>query len=422
VESSTGRIDKKFFEFEYTVEGLVEEFGFDNIPTEVLSNSDKTKKYKVLWYLRPRAAYNPNVRNPQNMPIQSLHILLTGEKVVLRDSGYEDDPMNICRFLKNVGEAYGRSCGSEGLPSIVELNFLWETLTKAIEKHLFPSLYVLDDGSFGNGTIDLSPNAVNVIDTSTRISNQAPIGVIGEVGELQSALKLVEFLTLQIRSAFFIDRLLDLNNQTRMTLGEAQIRNELRADSNGAMYLRQIEECLLPTLNRATRINFESGDLGVVKNSPKHKELVAMNTKDVLIMPPEVAEAMMKGEDVYEIEFISPAMRIIRSDELRGIVSTCQFAGAFAGLDAKFALSLKPREIMTLVRDLNGATDSILCSDEEFEEEVQKFEESQAARMQMEMEKIGADAEVKRASAKQQSAQASATLVGAGLGMPSGIE
>lgn len=90
---------------------------------------------------------------------------------------------------------------------------------------------VLDDGTLGAGEIDDSPNGVTVVNVSGRISNQDPIKPLYTVGELQSVENHTEQLRQQITQAFFIDRLLDLNNDTRMTLGEAQIRNRIRGES-----------------------------------------------------------------------------------------------------------------------------------------------------------------------------------------------
>jgi hypothetical protein len=415
-ENSNGYVDTIFYEFEYTPEQMVQEYGFEAVSEEVnklAAEGNTDKKSKVLWLIRPRKNFDPNIKNPQNFPYESLHIEVA-KKSLLKESGFMEFPMPTTRFYKILGEEYGRSPGMEALPSIVELNVLWETLTKAIEKHLFPSLYVLDDGSFGNGVIDLSPNAVNVLDMSTRITSGAPIGVIGETGELNSSLKLVEVLAQQILSHFFVDRLLDLNNQTRMTLGEAQIRNEMRSDSMGAVYIRQFDECLTPNINRGVRLLFEEGELGVIQGSPKHKELVALG-KRPLIIPPEVANALAEEEDYYDLEYISPAARIIRSEELRGITSTWQFAAAFSPVKPEIMIGLDEQKTLELVRDLTGAPDEIRLSDEDIKKELKNYRDAQAEAMKRQMAQQDADAAAKSAAANQQNAQAQATQTNAGM-------
>jgi hypothetical protein len=228
-EDASGRVYKIFYEVEWNASQLFDEYGAQVLAVENIKTAYDTynyeKLFKVLWVVRPREGYDPTKpKNNQNMPIESIHILQEN-KIELRNSGFQDLPIKVTRFYKNEGEEYGRSPAMEALPSIITINAFWEMVTRATEKSLAPPLYLLDDGSFGGGIIDTSPDALNILDVSSRITNTAPIGVVGTVGEMQSAVKMIEALTQQVVKHFFVDRLLDLNNQTRMTLGEAQIRN-----------------------------------------------------------------------------------------------------------------------------------------------------------------------------------------------------
>jgi hypothetical protein len=416
-EDAQGNVIKIFYEVKMNAFQIIEEYGQEAMTDDVkaaMEVNDYNKKFKVLWVLRPREKYNPSKKDNKNMAFQSLHILEKEMKIV-RDTGFTDLPIKVTRFYKNEGEEYGRSPAMVALPSIVEINALWEMITKAGEKKLSPPLWLLDDGSFGGGVIDTSPDALNVLDSSSRITSGAPIGVIADVGDPSWALKLVENLSNQVIKHFFVDRLLDLNNQTRMTFGEAQIRNELRADSLGGVYNRQIDEQLTPTCKRVIGILVAAGEFGVEKGSEEEKALQAAG-KNILYIPDEVLEADAAGEEIYNIEYVSPALRILRSEELRGITSAWQFAAGFATFAPEFLLMLDKEKSMKLVAELSGATDEIFLSKEKYEEDLAAFRETQANNAKMAMEQNAADVAAKRGSAAQQHAQAQATMVGASGG------
>jgi len=364
-----------------------------------------------LWVVRPRADYKKGGDGQTRYSYESIHIL-EDEKVVLREAGYSGNPIVVSRFYKNEGEEYGRSSGYNALSPTIELNALIEMLTKGTELAFLPPWYVLDDGTFGNGIIDRSPGAVIPMDvTSSKITGASPIGQIGTVGDMNPALKLVEWLYTEINAHFFVDRLTDLNNKTRMTLGEAQIRNELRADSVGSIFSRQIEEKLTPTIRRTLAVLEEAGELGVEPGSEQHVMAVADNKKALLI-PDELMQLRKQGIEIYQIEYISPAARILRAEELRGVISTWQFAAGFSGVAPELMLRIDKKRSMEIVNDLYGAPSDILLSVEEFEKALAAYQKSQVMMMQANAAKLAADVQAKNASANQQNAQAEATVGG----------
>lgn len=416
VEDANGRVSKNFFEVELNAFQVVEEYGEVGQTATVkaaIDSQNRETKFKVLWVVQPRLDYDPKLKNNLNMPFESVHIL-EGDNVVLRESGFRELPIRVTRFYKNDGEEYGRSPGMESLPSNIELNAIWEIITKGGELDMDPSLYLLDDGSFG-GVLDRSPGALNVLDISSRISNTSPIGIVGPPGDPSKLIKLLETLVNQIVSHFFVDRLLDLNNKTRMTLGEAQIRNEMRAESLGSVYIRQIDECLTPTIKRSIGILVDAGEFGTVKGSEEDIALLAAGRVPVYL-PQELIDAQARGEEIYNIEYISPAARILQSEEVRGIMSTWQFAGTFAQMAPEFMIRLNKKWSLERVAELTGATRDILLSEDEFEKEWKAYQEAQQEAAKLQMQRMSAEIAAKQGSAAQQQAQAEATAAGSGGG------
>lgn len=413
-EDSRGRIYKEFYETEYDAFQIVEEYGDVALTERIKAKqdaNDRTTKFKVLWVVRPRAEYKKGGAGLTRFAYESIHIL-EDEKIVLREAGYSANPITVSRFYKNEGEEYGRSAGYNALNPTIELCALVEIITKGSETSAFPPWYVLDDGTFGNGVIDRSPNSVIPIDvTSSKLTGAPPIGPVGSVGELNPALKLLEWLIEEIKAHFFVDKLTDLNNKTRMTLGEAQIRKELQADSVGSIYSRQIEEQLTPTIRRTLAVLEEALVLGVMPKSTEHVMLTAAR-QPALLIPDELVSLKKQGVEIYQIEYISPAARILRAEELRGNLSTWQFAAAFGAVSPRLMLWLDEDETMAMIRDLYGASDRILVSDTKFQEKLKAWEQSQQMRMQLEAAKVSAEVKAKEASANQQNAQAEATVGG----------
>ena len=289
VEDSRGRVIKEFYEFEYTAFQLVGEYGevakTDKVKA-ALDTDNHDQKFKVLWLVRP------NESQDKKQSYESIHIL-SDDKISVRESGFNGNPIVVSRFYKNEGEEYGRCPSYNALSPTIELNGVVEILTKGGELTALPSWYVLDDGTFGNGTIDRSPGGVVPIDaTSSRITGMAPIGQIGAVGSLAPLLKLMEMLVIEIKQHFLNDKLTDLNNTTRMTLGEAQIRNELRADNTGSIFSRQIDEKLTPVIRRTIAVLEEEGELGVDTGSELFVQLTAAG-KIPLVVPSELVTLRM---------------------------------------------------------------------------------------------------------------------------------
>lgn len=413
VEDARGRVVKEFYEFEYTAQQLIGEYGevarTDSVKA-LLESQNYDAKLKVLWLVEPRDQIDPESDGPERMSYSSIHILVQ-DKVVVRESGYNGNPIVVSRFYKNEGWEYGLSPGYNALNPTIELNAFIEMMSKGIELSVLPSWYTLGE-PFGNGVIDRSPGKVIPIDvTDSKITGMAPIGQIGTVGNLTPGLKLIEWLTEEIRNHFLVDKLTDLNNQSRMTLGEAQIRNELRADNTGSIFSRQIDEKLTPVIRRTLAILDDEGDLGVIPGSDKDIRLQATG-RESLYIPDELLDLMDQGVEIYNIEFISPAARILRAEELRGILSTWQFAAAFSAADPKLMMKLSATRTVELINDLNGSPDEILVSDDEFQAAVQAWQQQQQMMMQIQAAQSAADIAAKNASANQQNAQAEATKGG----------
>lgn len=387
-EGRNGFIDTIYMSKRYTVRQLINEYGFDNVGKNhqeaFLSGKETDTKIEVLHAIEPRMERDPHGFGVKDMPYASIHIDVANEKI-LKESGFWEMPATVTRFWKAMGEKYGRCPGMAALPSILEANAMGEAWTLAVEKTLDPALLVMDDGTMGGGVIDTSPGALNVVSVSGRIgSNSPPIQPLFTVGDLQWTAMRREQLETIIRRHFFVDRLLDFNSDQRMQNPEVMKRDELRGQSLNTTYSRQFGELFVPVLetsfNKLRRRNF----FGVIRNSQEETDLIqqGVDPEQIRYIPEAVAKRMAAGEEVYKLEFISPATRIMQSQELQGIEHLVTTVMAVAPANETVLDVVDWDWTMRRVQELDGSPRETLLSIDR----IKKIRDDRAQMVQMQME------------------------------------
>jgi hypothetical protein len=355
-EGPDGNIDTIFSEISMSVRNAVKVYGYENLSARVrkdFDNGDIENKVKILHVIEPRLERDKSKKGVKDMPIASIHIEVDTRKI-LKESGMEEMPVFIGRFSKVPGEIYGRSPAMVAMADILEINAVREAISIATEKQLDPPMAVYDDGALGAGAIDTSAGAINVFSVTGRLNAGKPIEPLYTVGELQSSYTHIDTLKETINNHFYLDRLLDFNNETRMTLGEAQLRNALRGQSLGAFYARQENEVITPMIERTFNILLKLGRLGVIQGSKEEVEQLKRGMQPVYI-PEELVQRMMNGEDFYEITYLSPAKRTMQSEELRGIIETANFAVQVAPASPEIIDNIDFDKLIARVAKLSGA-------------------------------------------------------------------
>lgn len=399
-ENKDGQVDTVFTDEEICVRNVVEEYGVENVSEKtrkLYEAGDYVTKVRILRLVEPRRGGKYGFGN-KNLPWASIHIEWDTNKI-LRESGFSQMPIIVSRFMKALGERYGRSPAMFALPAILRLNLVWEMLQRAGEKQLRPPLYLLDNGALGAGAIDLSPNALNVFNVSG-IGEKAPIGQIFDIGDPRWIFELVEQLVNDITQAFYQDRLLDFNNEARMTYGEAQIRDRYRGESLSSFFTRQEKELFHPLVDTTFNILLDEGLLGVIKGSPKERELLAQGYTPIYF-PQAIVEAMSRGQRVYDVKYISPARRIMRTEELQGLTQNLDIHIAAAGGGLSDILdNLDVDKISRQITELTGATEETLRDTKTIENIRAIRAEAMKQNQQLQAAQIAADVNMKGAQAR----------------------
>jgi hypothetical protein len=363
-------IDTLYYDEKLTVEQVVNRYGIDNVSKstrekfEKESESSKQDTVIVCIAVEPRFNYEKDGRGAMGMDFASCHFEVDN-KHKLYESGYNELPVKPSRWYKLANEVFGRSPAMDALPAIMQLNALKEAFLIGVEKKVEPPLFVLDDGSLGASTVDTSAGGLSVFNMSGRVNANQPVGVIFDIGELQSVNKAIEDTALEISQHFLIDKLYDLNNKTRMTLGEAQIRYEIRADSLTSIYSRIFNEQLSPIIERSFNIMLDMGLLGVAEEDVFKQAELELAGVSPIILPSDIIMAGITGKDIYEIEYISPAARILREEEKRGVFEVLEIARSLAEIDPGVLEDIDTNVALNKYRDLSGAPPEILRSKQE---------------------------------------------------------
>lgn len=405
-EGKNGYVDTIYKEYNLTVRQVVEEYGEEGVygnkgvSAETRKKFDECKfdeKVVIVHVVEPRLDHSKYTFGNKDMPISSIHYEeATGHE--LRESGYEEMSTFVSRFWKDVNEVYGRSPASELLPEIITLDGFSELTIEAAEKLLGPPLVVFTDALAG-GVFDNSANAINAaIDPTSMLQNVG--GKIAEpvytVGDMKPVYEEKARIEQAIYTGFSVDRLLDLNNDTRMTLGEANIRNELRGQSLSSVYSREISEVLYPLVRRVVHIMFAKGLLGVLEGSPEHAKLLdsGMVDEDILFIPEKVAKIIMRpnrDQEFFEVTFISPAARVLQQETILGIERTLEYAIRVQPIAPEVMDVINIDEVTRQIQHLTGAPAKLLRSPMEVAEIREERKAMQQKAMQLEAAKVEAE-------------------------------
>jgi Bacteriophage head to tail connecting protein len=408
-EGKDGYIDTVYIHRFVTVRQLVQRFGLDRVSQTVrdrYTKPDGTTLEEKVSYIEAIEPRNDAMRSGYgnaHKPIASVYVEYDTNHV-LKISGYDEMPSFITRFKKRMGEVYGRSPAMESMADILEINSRREMLIVADEKMLNPPLAVYDDGQLGGGSVDTSAGAISVFHVTGRQSaNHKVIEQIVTIGDLQSSYKRVTELIDIIRLAFNIDRLTDFNNDTRMTAEEVRIRNQMRNQSLNAIYSRQINELFSRLVARVFNICFNRGLFGLHPNDPRVRRALMLG-QPVKVIPQRVLQLIAEGKEAYHAEFISPAARAMKAEELNGVQQLVTYILGLMNASPTVIDMVDLDKVIRKVQYLSGAPSDVLRSDEE----VAKLRQAknQAAQQQQKLAEGKITAETVRAAG--QGAQAAA--------------
>ena len=137
-EDDKGGIDTVYRKFKLSVRAAIQQFG-NKVSTDIQAQAKKDpyNEVEILHVVYPRSDFNPNLKDTDNMPFESVYIeMKNGNELSV--SGFQEFPFVVPRYLKASHEIYGRSPAMTALPDVKMLNEMSKTTIKAAQKQVGP--------------------------------------------------------------------------------------------------------------------------------------------------------------------------------------------------------------------------------------------------------------------------------------------
>jgi|TARA_R110000803_G_scaffold9121_5_gene29079 hypothetical protein len=301
-EDDQGRVDTVYRKFKMPARAAAMRFGEDVLSQRMKKAlaEDPYSEVTIIHVVRPREDRDVTKEDTLNKPYLSCYID-PEEKTILSESGYDEFPYMVPRYLKASFElGYGRSPAMTALPDVKMLNKMSETTIRAAQKQVDPPLMVPDDGFML--PIRTVPGGLNFYRSGTR-DRLEPLN-IGANNPL--GLSMEEQRRTAIRSAFFVDQLI-MGEGPQMTATEVIQRTEEKMRLLGPVLGRLQAELLQPLINRVFNI------------------LVRQQA-----FPP--APDNLKELDL-DIEYVSPLAKAQRSGDVQSVMRLFELIGPMGQLD-----------------------------------------------------------------------------------------
>jgi hypothetical protein len=269
-EDDEGLVDTVFCEKTMTVRQMAQKFGSEKLGPNVLKKFDSDNpedldcEFTVIHAIFPREDLKEgdepraDMRDPEkldaaNKRIASIYVCVE-DKNVLRNSGYDEMPALVSRFLKWGKQPYGFSPSIEALPTVRQVNFIEKAMDALAETAAFPRM-LIPEGM--DGQVDMRAAGVTIFDPNT--PNHKP-EVWGTEGRYDIGKDRVEVKRQMIREAYHNDlfrMFADLDKQ--ITAYEAMQRAAEKLVQFSPTFSRMETEVFNFLLQRMFGILFRAG-------------------------------------------------------------------------------------------------------------------------------------------------------------------
>ena len=305
-EDPRGRVDTVFRKYKVTARSAETMFGHENLTRRMakIAKEDPYEEIELLHIVMPRNERDPGKNDATNKPFASVHVD-PDEKVILGESGYDEFPYMVPRYLKASFErGYGRSPSMTALADTKMVNKMAEVEIRASQLQIHPPLQVPDDGFVL--PVRTTPGGLNFYRSGTRDRIEPlNIGANNPISQQQQ-----EIRRQMIRAAFYVDQLL-LGQGPTMTATEVIQRTEEKMRLLGPVLGRLQAELLQPLINRVYNL---------------------------LVRQKAFAPAPdLLANQSIEIEYVSPLAKAQRGGDINSVVQIMEFMGPLLQIDPSVA-------------------------------------------------------------------------------------
>jgi len=351
IENEREEVDVIYRKFEFTAYQAMRFFGRENLGDAVKAAIDQKKyttPFNFLQYIAPRHERDVELEDAMNMPFQSCWLSLDDKKI-LKEGGFQEFPINVCRFYKNSTETYGYSPAFECFPDILMMNQVKRVGIEGMELAIYPPYLVHNDGMLS--TLDLRAGAINYQRqslTQGRAVEQMAIRNDFNVYKEMSA-----ETRQNIESAFFVDLFLMISRSEGMTATEVMQRAQEKMLMLGPALGRLQSELLNPIIQRVYSILARRGKLPPLPEELKDKEYDV-----VYVSPLAKAQRALQANDIqsflaiiFEMAKVAPdVMDIVNIDDAVEEIAKAKNVNAIVMNDPKKVAQIRQQKQQALAQ------------------------------------------------------------------------
>ena len=201
-ENKFGEVDVFHRKRKLTARQAFQRFGNDCPDViKTAKNNDPFQDFEFIQACFPREEYDDRKKDAKNKKIASVW-LATGSSKICRESGYDEFPFKVWRYMRSGSSVYGLSPAILSMCDIKGLNIISKTLLGAAQMHVDPPLNVPSDMQ---GKVQWKPRGLNYYDRDgmlikpATLNSNFPVGIDRE-----------QALQTSIRERFHVDTFLML--------------------------------------------------------------------------------------------------------------------------------------------------------------------------------------------------------------------
>ena len=273
---------------QYTVIQMVDKFGRENVPQEILDADNVDTKWDIVFcvYIRPdkKDADTTGMLPAKGRPIGFKYVLHNSAEELGEEGGYYEMPAFITRWQKVSGSRYGFSPAFIALSDILQLNEVVAQTSEARAKAIDPTTLTTENGLISD--LDLSPGGLTIV-TSLDEIRAYESGARFDQADAE-----IDRLQRSINRIFFIDKL-ELKDSPAMTATEVQVRYERMQRLMGPTVGRLQTDFLDPLIRRTFMILIRADQM------PEMPEIVQDADMDIEYIGP--LPRAQKGEQADSI-------------------------------------------------------------------------------------------------------------------------
>lgn len=281
--NSEGTVDTKYCEYKMTTRQIVMEFGLEKC-SQVVQNEFKagrqTVLHDILHVIEPNSTREYGNYSAQHMAFRSCYLeLQNGEKKILRESGFEENPLAALRWeTTEITDAYGSSPGMDALGCAKAMQVQQKRKAQAIDKHIDPPM--VGDPALQNQPSTLLPAGITYAGFTANGSAPKFQPAYLLKPELSGIMEDIQDIRSLVQQAMYTDLFLaiTLADPRQATVPEIIERREEKILMLGPVLQNHRDGLIKPLIDRTFYIQMRQGKL-----PPPPPELEGVDLKVELV-------------------------------------------------------------------------------------------------------------------------------------------